>query len=656
LGNPLAKYTNNNIQSIGNYTFSSTFSTITSSAYIRGNNAYSTSTTPDYTWWGNDQTGLFHPATNVIGFTTSGTEKVRINASGNVGIGTTTPSKPLVVAASGGIKISQSALADSTNEVVFGDNGQIRSKDNNHRIIFDRANNIIELREYGDLYFSPGAIAGARTQKVTFTSAGDININGASNALQINAVKMLWNNNNASDIFVGNSAGNSTMSGHSNTLMGYNSGKSITTGYSTIAIGSNALTANTTGPHNLGIGSNALISNTTGYPNAAIGTNSLYSNTTGGFNVAVGMDALFYNTNGYDNTALGERALYNNTGERNTACGYQAGINNTTGTNNTYLGYQATANAGTYSNASAIGNGTIVTASNKMFFGNAAVTNIQGQVNFTTYSDGRFKINVNENVKGLEFINKLRPVTYNMDTRALDDFIIQNMSDSAKIEHQAGMDFAPSQAIIHSGFIAQEVEQAAQQVGFQSSIVSAPANSNDPYALSYAEIVVPLVKAVQELNTKADSVMLLVTKQDSTNTFKDEQLQTMQEQINQLRTIINDCCNSRPVRSLQSNDDNSQIPVNDPSKNFKNGMLLYQNKPNPFNNQTTIEYYIPSTCTQASIIIFDMQGKLIKTIPLQQKENGNIKVDAGSLLPGMYMYTLVVDSNEIDTKRMILTE
>jgi hypothetical protein len=52
-----------------------------SKAYIRANNGYSTATTPDYTWWYNDQCGIYHPAGNTIGFSASG-EKVKISTYG----------------------------------------------------------------------------------------------------------------------------------------------------------------------------------------------------------------------------------------------------------------------------------------------------------------------------------------------------------------------------------------------------------------------------------------------------------------------------------------------------------------------------------------------------------------------------------------------
>ncbi len=49
-----------------------------------------------------------------------------------------------------------------------------------------------------------------------------------------------------------------------------------------------------------------------------------------------------------------------------------------------------------------------------------------------------------------------------------------------------------------TGFLAQDVEKAAQNAGFDFSGVVKPQNEHDLYSLRYAEFVVPLVKAVQE--------------------------------------------------------------------------------------------------------------------------------------------------------------
>jgi hypothetical protein len=83
---------------VGYALFSQTNAAFTSTsraAYIRGNDNYSTATTPDYTWYNSDRTGMFHPADATIAFCVNsslpaGQEMMRINGTG-VGIGTTAP-------------------------------------------------------------------------------------------------------------------------------------------------------------------------------------------------------------------------------------------------------------------------------------------------------------------------------------------------------------------------------------------------------------------------------------------------------------------------------------------------------------------------------------------------------------------------------------
>ena len=100
------------------------------------------------------------------------------------------------------------------------------------------------------------------------------------------------------------------------------------------------------------------------------------------------------------------------------------------------------------------------------------------------------------NVPGLDFISQLRPVTYQVNSNALADHV--GLSEEAKNDSgvQEGMQLKAQE--IQTGFIAQEVEKAAQEAGFNFSGVISPKDDNTTYRLRYAEFVVPLVKAVQE--------------------------------------------------------------------------------------------------------------------------------------------------------------
>jgi hypothetical protein len=139
--------------------------------------------------------------------------------------------------------------------------------------------------------------------------------------------------------FLGENAGNFTMTGVNNTASGVEALSSNTTGDNNTASGVNALFNNTDGSDNTASGRSALLSNTTGSSNTASGRNALSSNTTGDNNTASGRSALESNTTGFNNTASGVEALFSNkTGFHNTASGRNALFNNTTGFDNTASG------------------------------------------------------------------------------------------------------------------------------------------------------------------------------------------------------------------------------------------------------------------------------------------------------------------------------
>ena len=413
-----------------------------------------------------------------------------------------------------------------------------------------------------------------------------------------------------------------------NTAVGYLSLYSNTLGMENTSIGSQTLYTNSSGSISTAVGYQALYTMDGGEWNTACGAMALYSTTSESSNTAVGYMALFSNTTGYQNTADGRYALFSNTtGNDNTALGEKALYTNTTGAFNTALGMAADVNAGNYTNTTVVGYLATGTASNQVRFGNSSVTSIRGYVNWSNISDGRFKKNIKENVPGLEFINQLRPVSYNLDIKGINQFIRPASSRGAMAlspEETEAID--QKEKILNTGFVAQEVEGAAKKLGFDFSGIDAPKNEKDLYGLRYDDFVVPLVKSVQELSATHDSLKAIVD--------------TLESQVNELWQEMQ-MRNAKKAGMLSSLDDIA---------------VLNQNAPNPFNNNTIISFNIPSYMTSAELIIVDMNGQVIKNTAITGKGSGQIVITAGSLASGNYIYTLIVNGVKIATKQMILTK
>lgn len=252
------------------------------------------------------------------------------------------------------------------------------------------------------------------------------------------------------------------------------------TGNNNSAIGYQSLYSNSSGSYNTGNGGITLYDNTTGHRNTALGYAALTNNIDGAYNTVVGVDALFLNTSGSYNTVVGYRAGY-------------VGTAITTGTYNTLIGFSTLADLSSRTNCVGIGgNGNLsFGGDNRVRIGNGAMTSIGGQVGWTTISDERVKTNIRDDVTGLAFIMKLKPVTYQYSL-ALSNRL-QNIRDT--LEWNGKYDI---ENIRFSGFLSQQVENAAIESGYSFSGVDKPQDVNGLWGLRYAEFTVPLVKAVQE--------------------------------------------------------------------------------------------------------------------------------------------------------------
>jgi len=315
--------------------------------------------TPSIAANGDLNTGLFFPAADTLAASTGGSERMRIDSSGNVGIGTSSPARKLDVsddASIYGVRVGRGAGAVATNTALG-------------------------------------------------SSALNSNTSGSSNtALGQGALSS--NTSGLQNTASGVSALFTNTTGSYNTASGQTALYSNTTGGLNAALGQAALSFNTTGSYNSAVGQSALLSNTSGELNAALGQAALYSNTAGSYNTASGASALQNSTTGTQNTANGYAALFNNTtGICNVGHGAQSLYNNTTGSGNTMINGQNS--GGSYS---PVFNPT--TENNRFCMGSTSVTNAYVQVAWTVVSDARDKTDFAPVPHGLQFVSQLKPTAY----------------------------------------------------------------------------------------------------------------------------------------------------------------------------------------------------------------------------------------------------
>jgi trimeric autotransporter adhesin len=423
-----------------------------------------------------------------------------------------------------------------------------------------------------------------------------------------------------------------------NNAFGYQSMRMNGSGTQNAGFGTQVLRENLVGSYNAAFGNYALQKNLSN-GNSAFGYNAANLTKTGSGNSVFGANAFTNNVAGHINTAVGTQSLQYALNSYNTAMGAYAGLSAAYADGCTFLGYNAdvTDYNLAYNNSTAIGNNARITASNQVVVGNVGVASIGGFTNWTSFSDGRFKKDISEKVPGLEFINKLRPVTYHLDAQGIAKYLGEDPLDSLNASVYPDMLTAANLARdaksqqLETGFIAQEVADAAKAVGFDFSGVDQPQNDQDLYGLRYAAFTVPLVKAVQELDQQNQALKARSRQLEAENHL----LKTQQEAI------------LKRLDAMEAVQAERQHTLTAPA-------LLKQNIPNPFSGSTTIDLSVPAHATRAILRVSHESGAVVQEITIAERGEVSMAFTSGTLGTGVYFYSLIVDGKTIDTKKMVL--
>jgi len=370
------------------------------------------------------------------------------------------------------------------------------------------------------------------------------------------------------------------------------------------------------------------IGNRSGAPNPAV-----YANTTGqvgigntttqaGFALTINPfatgGALYINDPGVGNLGLGTKS--GSTGE-----GFRMNISSTTNPNAAIRGHTNGNGFGVLAEAtgpSGFGAEAYSSQSYGLWAGTGDATTYAAYFSGDVFSSGEYlgsdeklKQNIKDFSGAMDIITRLHPRQY--EFRKDENYQIMNLPQGT-----------------HFGLIAQDVEKLLPNLVKETKFFTSKSNpsrseelKNIPdvefKALNYTELIPVIIKGMQE---QQQTITDLQNKNDQ-----------LQQQLNDLKQIV-----------LASANASASI-------SNTNAAWLLQNAPNPFDQNTTIQCYVPSSVKQSQMLVYNVAGQLMKSFSLHNGMN-NVTINGGSLSSGQYAYTLLADGKRIDTKHMVLTK
>jgi len=217
-------------------------------------------------------------------------------------------------------------------------------------------------------------------------------------------------------------------------------------------------------------------------------------------------------------------------------------------------------------------------------------------------SDKRLKSNIKGLDYGLAEVMQLNPVSYDMND-------------------------APGKKRL--GLIAQELQPVMGELVSSTEVVSdeeggtKKAVATEYLGVNYLDMIPVLIKAIQEQNALIEAQATRIDQLEAQDTNDDN-------------------------TTLHPNFDNSRLTPQSTGK-------VFQNNPNPFKNNTRINYELPENTRQAVLMITDMSGKQVATYPLDNQRTGEVNVNANGLPNGTYVYVLMADGQPVARNKMVLT-
>lgn len=252
---------------------------------------------------------------------------------------------------------------------------------------------------------------------------------------------------------------------------------------------------------------------------------------------------------------------------------------------------------------------------------------------YQTSSDRRLKTNFKKIDSPLLNLLKLDGVKYNLKSDLNPEYPykgvdISTLKESERAFAQNARNHAEklkNNPPVRIGFVAQDLQKVFPEL---------VETSEDGYlSVDYMGLIPVLIEALKEQSNTVSAQSLKIKELE----------QSIDSKLNNNVSSANNSTKTNTISDINNN-------------NLNANAFLYQNTPNPFNTTTEIKYFLPEGTTNASIYVFNLQGNLLQTHSLSNNGFGSVIINGSSLNAGMYIYTLTIDGQEVETKRMILTK
>lgn len=260
-----------------------------------------------------------------------------------------------------------------------------------------------------------------------------------------------------------------------------------------------------------------------------------------------------------------------------------------------------------------------------------AILELNKKVDAISLSDESIKTNVQNITGSLDKVLAMRGVSYDWDQTVHPELNLDSLNQV--------------------GFIAQEVQVIDPRLTFVAD--------DSLLHVKYEKVVPILAEAIEELNGEVESKDSIINVLKTENSSQQNTIDDLNNRLTQLENCLSGILPYLCQLSHTAIQANTPAAQEEVRKNLnvtlsnRNAIVLDQNVPNPFAEQTVINFSIPETVKKAQIHFYDGNGRFMNSVEVVERGLGSVTVFGSDLSTGVYTYTLVADGQVVATKKMM---